>query len=80
MSAAVRDAKRVVLCDDHEIVREAIKARMANSSTVEIVGEASNGRDVVDVVKEIEPDVLIIDVELPKRDGIEATKAIKLQK
>ncbi len=76
MSSSVRDAKRVVLCDDHEIVREAIKARMANSSIVEIVGEAGNGRDVVDVVKELEPDVLIIDVELPKRDGIEATKEV----
>ena len=76
MSSTVREAKRVVLCDDHEIVREAIKARMANSSTVEIVGEAGNGRDVVDVVKELEPDVLIIDVELPKRDGIEATKEV----
>jgi DNA-binding NarL/FixJ family response regulator len=76
MSASVRDAKRVVLCDDHEIVREAIKARMANSSVLEIVGEAGNGRDVVDVVKDLEPDVLIIDVELPKRDGIEATKEV----
>ena len=76
MSASVREAKRVVLCDDHEIVREAIKARMLNSNVVEIVGEAGNGRDVVDVVKELEPDVLIIDVELPKRDGIEATKEV----
>jgi two-component system, NarL family, nitrate/nitrite response regulator NarL len=76
MSTAVRDAKRVVLCDDHEIVREAIKSRMANSNSVQIVGEAGNGRDVVDVVKELEPDVLIIDVELPKRDGIEATKEV----
>src|SRR3954452_11979956 len=76
MSTTVREARRVVLCDDHEIVREAIKARMSDSSVVEIVGEASNGRDVVDVVKELEPDVLIIDVELPKRDGIEATKEV----
>ena len=38
MSASVREAKRVVLCDDHEIVREAIKARMLNSNIVEIVG------------------------------------------
>ena len=76
MSATVRDAKRVVLCDDHEIVRDAIKSRMADSNTLQIVGEASNGRDVVDVVKELEPDVLIIDVELPKRDGIEATKEV----
>jgi len=76
MSTTVREARRVVLCDDHEIVREAIKARMADSSVVEIVGEAGNGRDVVDVVKELEPDVLIIDVELPKRDGIEATREV----
>jgi DNA-binding NarL/FixJ family response regulator len=73
---SVREAKRVVLCDDHEIVREAIKSRMANSNIVEIVGEASNGRDVVNAVKELEPDVLIIDVEMPKRDGIEATKEV----
>src|SRR4029078_5496808 len=73
MATSVRDAKRVVLCDDHEIVREAIKARMADSHVLDIVGEAGDGRDVVDVVKELEPDVLIIDVELPKRDGIEAT-------
>jgi two-component system, NarL family, response regulator LiaR len=76
MSTSVREAKRVVLCDDHEIVREAIKSRMANSNIVEIVGEASNGRDVVDAVKQLEPDVLIIDVEMPKRDGIEATKEV----
>ncbi len=76
MATSVRDAKRVVLCDDHEIVREAIKARMASSHVLDIVGEAGDGRDVVDVVKELEPDVLIIDVELPKRDGIEATKEV----
>jgi DNA-binding NarL/FixJ family response regulator len=76
MSTGVREARRVVLCDDHEIVREAIKARMSDSNVVEIVGEAANGRDVVDVVKELEPDVLIIDVELPKRDGIEATREV----
>src|SRR6478672_3607204 len=55
--------KRVVLCDDHEIVREAIKARMAAVEGVEIV-------------KELEPDVCIVDVELPGKDGIDATKDI----
>ena len=70
------NGKRVVLCDDHEIVRDAIKSRMANSGVVEIVGEAGDGREVVDVVKELDPDVVIIDVEMPKRDGIEATKEV----
>jgi len=68
--------KRVVLCDDHEIVREAVKARMAEVAGVEIVGEAETGEDVVGVVQELEPDVAIIDVELPGQDGIEATKAV----
>src|SRR6266480_3547082 len=68
--------KRVVLCDDHEIVREAIKARMAAVEGVEIVGEAETGEEVIDVVKELEPDVCIVDVELPGKDGIDATKDI----
>jgi len=68
--------KRVVLCDDHEIVREAVKARMAEVAGVEIVGEAETGEDVVGVVQELKPDVAIIDVELPGQDGIEATKAV----
>src|ERR1700755_2623893 len=76
MSTGGRGAKRVVLGDDHEIVREAIKARMADSSIVEIVGEGGNGRDVVDVVKELEPDALIFDFGLPNRDGIEATREV----
>lgn len=68
--------RRVVLCDDHEIVREAIKSRMADAEGVEIVGEAVDGEEVVERVSELEPDVAILDIELPGIDGIEATKAI----
>jgi DNA-binding NarL/FixJ family response regulator len=71
-----RKPKRVILCDDHEIVREAIKSRMIGNDSLEIVGEAEDGREVVDRVTELEPDVVIMDVELPKRDGIEATRAV----
>lgn len=70
------NAKRVVVCDDHEIVREAIKSRMATFEGIDIVGEAADGREVVDTVTQLEPDVVIMDVEMPERDGIEATKAV----
>jgi DNA-binding NarL/FixJ family response regulator len=69
-------ATRVVLCDDHEIIRDAIKSRMAGSDGIEIVGEAADGREVLDIVRELNPDVLIIDVEMPKRNGIEVTKEV----
>lgn len=68
--------KTIVLCDDHEIVREAIKARMASNEDVKIIGEATDGENVVAVLEKLKPDVLILDVELPKRDGIETTKAV----
>lgn len=68
--------RRVVLCDDHEIVREAIKTRMTGADGVEIVGEAEDGEQLVERVNELEPDVAILDIELPGIDGIEATKAI----
>ena len=73
---AATQPKTVVLCDDHEIVREAIKARMAGWPEVKIIGEATDGEDVVEVLEKLKPDVLIIDVELPKRDGIETTRAV----
>lgn len=77
MSAGERKSpKTVVLCDDHEIVRDAIKARMANSSEVEIIGEATDGFEVMEVIAKLKPDVLIIDIELPERDGIETTKVV----
>lgn len=61
--------KRVVLCDDHEIVREAVKARMAAVDGVQIVGEAATAEEVISKVKELEPDVCIVDVELPGQTG-----------
>lgn len=63
---------QIVLCDDHEIVREALRRRIEAESGLEIVGEAGNGEQVRKVVRKLQPDLLITDVELPGSDGIAA--------
>ena len=71
--------KRVVLCDDHEIVREAIKARMANAEDVEIVGEAADGEKAIAGVRETAPDVLVLDLSMPNVDGLEVIRALRAE-
>lgn len=67
---------RVVICDDHEIVRDALKARIGQAPGLTLAGEAVNGVEVVDLACELKPDLLIIDVEMPKANGISAIEAI----
>jgi len=68
---------RVLLADDHEIVREGLISLLREESGVEVVGEASNGREAVDVAGRLEPDVVIMDVSMPLISGDEATRQIK---
>jgi len=67
---------RVVICDDHEIVREALKGRIRDAPGLELAGEAEDGEAAVRLVEELKPDLLIIDVEMPKMDGITALEAV----
>jgi PAS domain S-box-containing protein len=68
---------RVLLADDHEIVRQGLVALLSEEHTVEIVGEAANGREAVDLADRLEPDAIIMDVSMPLIDGDEATRQIK---
>jgi DNA-binding NarL/FixJ family response regulator len=61
---------RIVLCDDHEIVREAIARRVEAVGGFELVGQAADGDEALKAVNELEPDLLITDIELPGTDGI----------
>lgn len=63
---------RVVICDDHAIVLEALRNRINESAGLELVGQATDGEEVIEIVRELQPDLLIIDVEMPRSDGITA--------
>ncbi|HTU15843.1 MAG TPA: response regulator transcription factor [Solirubrobacterales bacterium] len=67
---------RVVICDDHAIVREALKNKIGEAAELKLVGEAADGEAVVETALDLKPDLLIIDVEMPKTDGISAMSSI----
>jgi DNA-binding NarL/FixJ family response regulator len=70
---------RVVLAEDHERVRHGIRSLLEKTSDIEVVGEANNGLDAIRLVKELEPDVLLLDVEMPGLNGIEVARRLKSQ-
>ncbi|GHC63805.1 response regulator transcription factor [Streptomyces flavofungini] len=67
---------RVVLADDERMVRTALRAILAAEPDLEIVGEAATGAEAVSVVRELKPDVVLMDVRMPEIDGIRATEQI----
>jgi len=69
---------RVLLVDDHEIVREGLISLLGEERTIEIVGEAANGREAINLASELQPDVVIMDVSMPLINGDEATRQIKM--
>jgi PAS domain S-box-containing protein len=68
---------RVLLADDHAIVREGLRALLSEAHDIEVVGEAANGREAVDLAQRLRPDVIIMDVSMPLIEGHEATRQIK---
>ena len=68
---------KILLVDDHAVVRSGLRMLLENETDVEIVGEAANGRDALTLVDQLKPDMVIMDIGLPDISGIEATQKIK---
>jgi DNA-binding NarL/FixJ family response regulator len=73
------DPIRVLIADDHAIIRKGIRAVLENVPDVELVGEATNGREAVAEAERLRPDVILMDLVMPEMDGIEAIRYIKAQ-
>jgi DNA-binding NarL/FixJ family response regulator len=68
---------KVLLADDHESFRRILSAFLQSQAEVEVVGEAANGIEAVDQVERLHPNIVLMDIHMPKQNGLDATRAIK---
>jgi DNA-binding NarL/FixJ family response regulator len=69
-------AIRVLMCEDHALFREGLRAIFRSHPSLEVVGEAANGREAVEKAKRLRPDVVLMDLEMPELNGLDATRRI----
>ncbi len=77
MTQAPPDVIRVLIVDDHALYRRGLQTVLATEEGIDVVGEAADGNEAVEVAEETLPDVIVMDVGMPKRGGIEACRLIK---
>jgi len=67
---------KVIIVDDHQIIVDGLKSLLREEKDIKVIGEASNGKEAIDLVRLISPNVILIDIDMPVLNGIEATKLI----
>jgi len=71
---------RIIIADDHAFLREGIKKTIQDEIDMVIVGEASNGSDALNIIRELDPDVVIMDISMPGKSGLDLLKDLKIMK
>ncbi|MDF2789909.1 response regulator transcription factor [Neobacillus sp. 3P2-tot-E-2] len=70
---------RILIADDHHVVRRGLTFFLKTQKDIEIIGEAGNGREAVELARTLKPDLILMDLVMPEMDGIQATKMIKTE-
>ena len=68
---------KIILCDDHVILRDGLRDKLNQESDIEVIGEASDGREAIKLVTKLSPDIVVMDISMPLLNGLEATCQIK---
>lgn len=68
---------RVLIVDDHALVRRSLRALLKTAPDIEVVGEASNGEEAIDLATSLRPNLILMDISMPRMDGLTATEQIK---
>ena len=68
---------RVIVADDHHLVRQGIRALLERAEDIEVVGEAADGQEDIELVQRLAPDVLVMDIAMPRLDGVQATERVR---
>ena len=70
---------KILIVDDHEMVRKGLCVMMEREEDFTVVGEAQNGKEAVEMVSELRPDVVLMDLRMPEMDGVEAMRQIRAE-
>ncbi len=79
MSETTPQKIRVMVADDHPVVREGLTTMLARENDIEVLGEAQNGREAIEQARQLQPDIILMDLRMPEIDGIEAIRRIKAE-
>jgi DNA-binding NarL/FixJ family response regulator len=76
-SGQVRSARRLLVVDDHELARFGLRSMLSGERDLVVVGEATNGRQAIEVSRRLQPDLILMNIRMPELDGLEATRIIR---
>lgn len=67
---------QVIIADDHRLVRQGISSLLTNAEGIEVIGEAEDGQEALELARQLQPDVLVLDISMPRMNGLEALAAL----